>query len=177
MTFPSSTAAEPCLLLLPRRDFHALMSTFLQPAESLALLVSFLKSGLSERQIINMLSIFSCIGPVGKMCCWLFGAHMLDCLKVWKMRAIPCVTWETLLGAFSRFVLFLSLPCSNLVSATLVYLVFVRLMGTPLSLHLREKTLRSLIFAAQRCPYIQRLSRFQKICLGTKMAFDASFCL
>lgn len=39
---------------------------FGQPAESLALLVSFLKSGLSEKQIIKMLSIFSCIGPVGE---------------------------------------------------------------------------------------------------------------
>ncbi|CAM9507855.1 unnamed protein product [Ectocarpus sp. 6 AP-2014] len=36
-----------------------------QPAESLALLVSFLKSGLSERQVIKYLSIFSCLGPAG----------------------------------------------------------------------------------------------------------------
>eukprot|EP00903_Cladosiphon_okamuranus_P006948 g6762.t1 len=36
-----------------------------QPAESLALLVSFLKSGLTERQIVKYLSIFSCLGPVG----------------------------------------------------------------------------------------------------------------
>ncbi|CAM9102603.1 unnamed protein product [Laminaria digitata] len=36
-----------------------------QPAESLALLVSFLKSGLTEKQVVKMLSIFSCIGPVG----------------------------------------------------------------------------------------------------------------
>ncbi|CAM9703579.1 unnamed protein product, partial [Hapterophycus canaliculatus] len=36
-----------------------------QPAESLALLVSFLKSGLTERQVVKYLSIFSCIGPVG----------------------------------------------------------------------------------------------------------------
>ncbi|CAM9623448.1 unnamed protein product, partial [Discosporangium mesarthrocarpum] len=36
-----------------------------QPAESLALLVSFLKSGLTERQVVKMLSIFSCVGPLG----------------------------------------------------------------------------------------------------------------
>lgn len=49
-------------------DFRAgsALLAFAQPAESLALLVSFLKSGLSEKQIITMLSIFSCIGPVGK---------------------------------------------------------------------------------------------------------------
>lgn len=38
-----------------------------QPAESLALLVSFLKSGLTERQVVKYLSVFSCIGPVGEM--------------------------------------------------------------------------------------------------------------
>lgn len=36
-----------------------------QPAESIALLVAFLKSGLSEKQIITYLSIFSCMGPIG----------------------------------------------------------------------------------------------------------------
>jgi solute carrier family 39 (zinc transporter), member 1/2/3 len=36
-----------------------------QPAESIALLVAFLKSGLSEAQIILFLSIFSCMGPIG----------------------------------------------------------------------------------------------------------------
>lgn len=36
-----------------------------QPAESIALLVAFLKSGLSESQIIRFLSIFSCMGPIG----------------------------------------------------------------------------------------------------------------
>jgi solute carrier family 39 (zinc transporter), member 1/2/3 len=36
-----------------------------QPAESIALLVAFLKSGLSESQVIRFLSIFSCMGPVG----------------------------------------------------------------------------------------------------------------
>ena len=36
-----------------------------QPAESIALLVAFLKSGMSESQIIKYLSIFSCMGPVG----------------------------------------------------------------------------------------------------------------
>jgi solute carrier family 39 (zinc transporter), member 1/2/3 len=36
-----------------------------QPAESIALLVAFLKSGLSESQIITYLSIFSCMGPIG----------------------------------------------------------------------------------------------------------------
>jgi solute carrier family 39 (zinc transporter), member 1/2/3 len=36
-----------------------------QPAESIALLVAFLKSGLSESQIILFLSIFSCMGPIG----------------------------------------------------------------------------------------------------------------
>lgn len=36
-----------------------------QPAESIALLVSFLKSGMPKRQILGYLSLFSCIGPLG----------------------------------------------------------------------------------------------------------------
>ncbi|KAL7560733.1 hypothetical protein ACA910_021458 [Epithemia clementina (nom. ined.)] len=36
-----------------------------QPAESIALLVAFLKSGMPKAQIIRSLSIFSCMGPVG----------------------------------------------------------------------------------------------------------------
>lgn len=36
-----------------------------QPAESIALLVAFLKSGMPKQQIIQSLSIFSCMGPVG----------------------------------------------------------------------------------------------------------------
>lgn len=36
-----------------------------QPAESIALLVAFLKSGLSHTQIITFLSVFSCMGPIG----------------------------------------------------------------------------------------------------------------
>jgi zinc transporter 1/2/3 len=36
-----------------------------QPAESIALLVAFLKSGLEQKQIVTYLSIFSCMGPIG----------------------------------------------------------------------------------------------------------------
>lgn len=36
-----------------------------QPAESIALLVAFLKSGLTEGQVLMYLSIFSCMGPIG----------------------------------------------------------------------------------------------------------------
>jgi zinc transporter 1/2/3 len=36
-----------------------------QPAESVALLVAFLKSGMSQDQITHYLAIFSCMGPVG----------------------------------------------------------------------------------------------------------------
>lgn len=36
-----------------------------QPAESLALLVAFLKSGMKKKDIIYFLSIFSCFGPIG----------------------------------------------------------------------------------------------------------------
>jgi zinc transporter 1/2/3 len=36
-----------------------------QPAESIALLVAFLKSGMPHPQIIQFLSIFSCMGPIG----------------------------------------------------------------------------------------------------------------
>jgi len=36
-----------------------------QPAESIALLVSFLKSGLPKPQIIKFLSVFSALGPLG----------------------------------------------------------------------------------------------------------------
>jgi zinc transporter 1/2/3 len=38
---------------------------FTQPAESIALLVAFIKSGLSEGDIIKYLSIFSAMGPIG----------------------------------------------------------------------------------------------------------------
>ncbi|GAX27805.1 solute carrier family 39 (zinc transporter), member 1/2/3 [Fistulifera solaris] len=36
-----------------------------QPAESIALLVAFLKSGMPEDQVLKYLSIFSCMGPIG----------------------------------------------------------------------------------------------------------------
>ena len=36
-----------------------------QPAESIALLVAFLKSGMPKGEIIRFLSIFSCMGPLG----------------------------------------------------------------------------------------------------------------
>mmetsp|Transcript_30588 Transcript_30588/g.69107 ORF Transcript_30588/g.69107 Transcript_30588/m.69107 type:complete len:202 (+) Transcript_30588:866-1471(+) len=36
-----------------------------QPAESIALLVAFLKSGMPKHQIVQFLSIFSCMGPIG----------------------------------------------------------------------------------------------------------------
>jgi len=36
-----------------------------QPAESIALLVAFLKSGMPKGQILRFLSIFSCMGPIG----------------------------------------------------------------------------------------------------------------
>eukprot|EP00584_Thalassiosira_punctigera_P017478 CAMPEP_0172551258 /NCGR_PEP_ID=MMETSP1067-20121228/37206_1 /TAXON_ID=265564 ORGANISM="Thalassiosira punctigera, Strain Tpunct2005C2" /NCGR_SAMPLE_ID=MMETSP1067 /ASSEMBLY_ACC=CAM_ASM_000444 /LENGTH=484 /DNA_ID=CAMNT_0013339021 /DNA_START=54 /DNA_END=1508 /DNA_ORIENTATION=+ len=36
-----------------------------QPAESIALLVAFLKSGMPKDQIVKFLSIFSCMGPIG----------------------------------------------------------------------------------------------------------------
>ena len=36
-----------------------------QPAESIALLVAFLKSGMPKPQIVQFLSIFSCMGPIG----------------------------------------------------------------------------------------------------------------
>ena len=38
---------------------------FMKPAESIALLVAFLKSGLQESDIIKYLSIFSMMGPIG----------------------------------------------------------------------------------------------------------------
>jgi solute carrier family 39 (zinc transporter), member 1/2/3 len=36
-----------------------------QPAESIALLVAFLKSGMPKSQILQYLSIFACMGPIG----------------------------------------------------------------------------------------------------------------
>jgi zinc transporter 1/2/3 len=36
-----------------------------QPAESIALLVAFLKSGMPKGDIIRFLSVFSCMGPIG----------------------------------------------------------------------------------------------------------------
>ncbi len=38
---------------------------FSKPAESIALLVAFLKTGMKPRQIITYLSIFSAVGPIG----------------------------------------------------------------------------------------------------------------
>lgn len=43
----------------------SLFSLCLQPAESIALLVAFLKSGMPKPQIVKFLSIFSCMGPIG----------------------------------------------------------------------------------------------------------------
>eukprot|EP00592_Proboscia_alata_P008546 CAMPEP_0194363644 /NCGR_PEP_ID=MMETSP0174-20130528/11484_1 /TAXON_ID=216777 /ORGANISM="Proboscia alata, Strain PI-D3" /LENGTH=427 /DNA_ID=CAMNT_0039137195 /DNA_START=369 /DNA_END=1653 /DNA_ORIENTATION=- len=36
-----------------------------QPAESIALLVAFLKSGMPRKQILRFLSVFACMGPIG----------------------------------------------------------------------------------------------------------------
>jgi solute carrier family 39 (zinc transporter), member 1/2/3 len=47
-----------CALLTVSISLH-------QPAESIALLVAFLKSGMPEADIIRYLSVFSCMGPVG----------------------------------------------------------------------------------------------------------------
>lgn len=56
-----------------------------QPAESLALLVSFLKSGLKERQILKMLSVFSCIGPLGE----LFQSVSYSCGGLYHTTVVP----------------------------------------------------------------------------------------
>lgn len=50
----------PCVSLKNKTN-----STLLQPAESIALLVAFLKSGMPKNQIIVFLSIFSLMGPIG----------------------------------------------------------------------------------------------------------------
>ena len=52
-----------------------------QPAESIALLVAFIKSGLPEADIIRYLSIFSAMGPIGVglgMAVKEFAARMVD---------------------------------------------------------------------------------------------------
>lgn len=49
---------EDCALLTLSISLH-------QPAESIALLVAFLKSGMAQSQIVQYLSIFSCMGPIG----------------------------------------------------------------------------------------------------------------
>ncbi|GKY91723.1 hypothetical protein MPSEU_000144100 [Mayamaea pseudoterrestris] len=49
---------EDCALLTLSIALH-------QPAESIALLVAFLKSGMKESEIMQYLSIFSCMGPIG----------------------------------------------------------------------------------------------------------------
>ncbi|CAB9498896.1 Zinc transporter ZIP1 [Seminavis robusta] len=45
--------------------FFVVHSVHSQPAESIALLVAFLKSGMPKNQIIQFLSIFSAMGPIG----------------------------------------------------------------------------------------------------------------
>lgn len=86
---PTTTTTVPtgrsCLILLGALGVHsvlemmalglvdtfgdgALLTTSIalhQPAESLALLVAFLKSGMPQDQIIRYLSIFSAMGPIG----------------------------------------------------------------------------------------------------------------
>lgn len=46
-------------------DFVSLSVFYHQPAESIALLVAFLKSGMPKGQIIRFLSVFSAMGPLG----------------------------------------------------------------------------------------------------------------
>jgi solute carrier family 39 (zinc transporter), member 1/2/3 len=58
MALGLSNSFSDCALLTLSISLH-------QPAESIALLVAFLKSGLSHGQIIRYLSIFSCMGPIG----------------------------------------------------------------------------------------------------------------
>ncbi|CAJ1936225.1 unnamed protein product [Cylindrotheca closterium] len=56
-----------------------------QPAESIALLVAFLKSGLSKGEIIRFLSIFSAMGPIGValgMAVNQFAAPIVDAIMV-----------------------------------------------------------------------------------------------
>eukprot|EP00980_Cylindrotheca_fusiformis_P010400 scaffold2311_cov107-Cylindrotheca_fusiformis.AAC.1 len=56
-----------------------------QPAESIALLVAFLKSGLSKGEILRFLSIFSAMGPIGValgMAVNEFAAPIVDAIMV-----------------------------------------------------------------------------------------------
>jgi len=56
-----------------------------QPAESIALLVAFLKSGMSKGQIIRYLSVFSAMGPIGValgMAVNEFAAPIVDAIMV-----------------------------------------------------------------------------------------------
>ena len=56
-----------------------------KPAESIALLVAFLKSGLSKGEIIRFLSIFSAMGPIGValgMAVNEFAAPIVDAIMV-----------------------------------------------------------------------------------------------
>jgi solute carrier family 39 (zinc transporter), member 1/2/3 len=81
----SATTGRSCLILLGALGVHSilemmalgLVDTFRdgalltasialhQPAESLALLVAFIKSGMPQAQIVKYLSIFSAMGPIG----------------------------------------------------------------------------------------------------------------
>ncbi|KAG5190962.1 ZIP divalent metal transporter [Tribonema minus] len=58
MALGLSTSRLNALLLAMSIGLH-------QPAESLALLVSFLKTGLPQGKIVKMLALFSCVGPLG----------------------------------------------------------------------------------------------------------------
>lgn len=55
-----SNSFSDCTLLFLSISLH-------QPAESIALLVAFLKSGMPRRQIFWFLSVFACMGPVGNL--------------------------------------------------------------------------------------------------------------
>jgi solute carrier family 39 (zinc transporter), member 1/2/3 len=59
-----------------------------QPAESLALLVSFLKTGMPEKSIIKMLSLFSCVGPLG------VAAGLLIAQYAGKLVSASCCTLQ-----------------------------------------------------------------------------------
>lgn len=61
----SIDSESPQLNLSHDPVFCFVLLNLAQPAESIALLVAFLKSGMPKGQIIRFLSIFSAMGPIG----------------------------------------------------------------------------------------------------------------
>lgn len=113
MALGLSDSFGDCALLTLSISLH-------QPAESIALLVAFLKSGMPKDDIVKFLSVFSCMGPIGVglgMAVNEFAAPIVDAIMlaivagtfvyVGATEVIP-EEWEDSSNKWSKFAALLS---------------------------------------------------------------------